>query len=168
MMAKILMIGAAALLGLIGAAVRAGEKDAAPPRTYRIEFHILEYDAEGKKSTVCQPTMVTMENRPGRCFVGQEIANGEDGKVEFLEIGTSAGVVVRPAPGGKVRVDATVESSWLEPSPKSKLRIRSNRLRVMETARLGETFREELDKDPDAGGSRVVEITVQEADKADY
>jgi len=166
MMARKMMVGVAALLGLIGAAAQAGEKDAAPPRTYRIDVKIVDYDAEGKKNGVSQPELVMMENRPGRYFVGQEVANSEEGgKAELLEVGTSVGVVVRSLSNGKVRVDASVQSSWLEPAPKSKLRIHSNSLRMIETVRLGETVREELDKDPDAGGSRVVEITVQEADE---
>jgi hypothetical protein len=166
-MTKWTLLAAAAALAGIGAAARADDAEKSKPRQYRIDLKIVEYDAEEKKSSVCQPVMVVVENRPGRFFAGQEIANSEDtGKVEFLEVGSSAEVVVRPLPGGKVRLDASVRYSWREPAPKSKLRVRTNGVRVIETVRLGETFREELDEDPDTGGSRVVEITVQEADEA--
>jgi hypothetical protein len=165
-MAKLLFTGAFALLGLIGAAARAGEKDVAPSRMYHIDVKIVEYDAEGKKLSENRPAATTMENRQAGFFAGQEVANSAaGGGVEFLQMGTSVKVVVGPLSGGKVRVDASMESSWQEPAPKSKFRIRSNSVHTMETVRLGETIREELDRNPDEGGSRVVEITVQEADQ---
>jgi hypothetical protein len=165
---KKLLIAGAALAGLVGfgGESRAGDKDAAPPRLYRIDLKIVECDAEGNKSVVCQPTFVTRENDPARSFAGQKVETSEDrGKAEYLVVGTSAEVVVRPLPGGKVRLDASVQYSWRESGPQSKIRVRSSGVRAVETVRLGETFREELDTDPSVGGRQVIEITVQEADQ---
>jgi hypothetical protein len=168
-MMKKMLIASAAVLGLIGfgAGSRADDKEAAPPRMFRIEIKIVEYDAEGKKDTLSSPTLVTLDNQAGRAFVGQVLEHPEEGpNAKYIAVGCSAEIVVRPLPGGKVRLDATIQHSWQEPSLKSKIRIRTNSVRMMETVRFGQTVREELDNDPDTGGARAVEITVFDGDDA--
>ena len=160
----------AAVLGLIGSAsVSGGDKGAdVTVHMYHIELRVTEYDQDGKIKERHEPTVTTVEGCPCSFLVGGEVAiPTEDKKVEFLETGDSLRMSMQSVGGGKVRLDATAQNSWLEPAPKPKLHLRSNTLRTIETVRLGEPLLVELENGPDDGGGRVFEITVREGDKAD-
>jgi len=160
------LFAGAVVLGLVGlAAVAQGDQAKTPRRQYRVECRLVEYDAEGKKRNVGTGSTVLREDSPGIVSMGQEMAiAGEDNKAELLQIGSSIRILVRGQPGGKVHLDATAEYSWLEPSPKSKMRVRSVGSRAIETVRLGEAFRVEMESGSDDAPGRAFEVTVQEAD----
>jgi len=159
-----------AVLGLISpiGAARGDDGQAARSQQYHIKCQIAQYDEEGNKKVVATPEVSTMAGREASFFIGGEMwMQNAEGKAEHLEFGQSARLTIRGMTGGKVRVDATVQNSWLEPAPKSKLHLHTNSIRSIEEVRLGEAFRAELDKDPDTGFTYVFELTVQEAETAE-
>jgi hypothetical protein len=124
----------------------------------------VEYDWAGKKTHEESWGITTEEGRPASAFGGQQLAIGDGVRNESLEVGASLRFVVRGMNGGRVRLDASTESSWLESAPNSDPRIRSVGKRSIETIRLGKVFRIELDNGKDDGSGRAFEVTVEQAD----
>jgi hypothetical protein len=121
----------------------------------------VEYDWNGKKKTEGVMGLSTEEGRPASAFAGQTraIVNG-DGQ-EFIDVGATFRFVVRGLKGGRVRLDSTAEYSWLESAPNSNLRMQSVAKRSINTVRLGEVYRIELQNSEKDGSGRAFEITVE-------
>ncbi len=155
----------AAILGLIGFGAAARGADA-KPTNYKVECRMAEYNWVGLKKTGGVIGVTTEEARPASAFAGETraIANGD--RQESIDVGATFRFVVRRLHGGRVRLDSTAEYSWLESAPGSAdLRMQSMAKRSIETLRLGDLYRIEL-QNSEKDGSCVFEITVEEADAA--
>ena len=161
---------AAAMLGLVGfgAAARGDDATAAKPLQYVvIKCRLIEYDTDGNKCNVSEPTMTTLEDRACSAFCGHSIpALTGDNKIRYIDVGTSITLVARELKGGKVLLDGSAEYSWQELAPNSKLRIRRVGSQFIETIRLGEVFRVDLENSKDDGSGRTLELTAEKADAA--
>jgi hypothetical protein len=84
-------------------------------RQFRLTCKIVETDAEGKETRRSTPVLITEDGRPASFQNGSEFAvPTADNKVEFLVSGITVKLVPRGWKTGKVRLDATLETTRVE------------------------------------------------------
>jgi type II secretory pathway component GspD/PulD (secretin) len=154
-----------ALLVLTGFIAMAGERnhEQSKGRYFQLDCVLVEFNSQGQKKVISRPSLACWEGKPATFAnegqVAHELKDGRDVNIEYIPIGFTATMTLRVLKNGKIRLDMTIEDSKVLRNSDI-LRVKKTSLRSIETTRLGETVRIEMDRDNDTGGSYEFQVRV--------
>jgi hypothetical protein len=158
-----------ALLGLIGVGMFARGQPPVPADVPRYIFNcrVTEQNEAGERKVVAQPVLSTCEGSPANFLSGGEFAvpsgKGPDKKVELVPYGISVGITARALEKNKVRLNVSLQDSRRMKTTGDRVRWRSLSVQSIESVRLGDTVKLELERMGGEGGRWELEVRVQDA-----
>jgi Flp pilus assembly secretin CpaC len=137
-------------------------------RQFLLDFTLIHFDQENRMKTLAMPQLATLEGKACTFIAGGEQAVTQGNTVELVPFGTTIEAKVQGLKNGRVKLDATIQvTKPAENNSPKRMRYKGSVLRTIETVRLGETVKMEIEAVEEKGCRYVFEVKVEDPNDKD-